>query len=125
MSKGNDPKLERTWRRRVERQRVSGLTARSYCAKHRLSEPSFYAWRRIIAQRDQANGQAGRVAPARRPRRKRKSQPAFLPVVVAAPVVAEAPIDIRLRTGQRLRVRAGCDRKLLAEVVALLEGRSC
>jgi len=30
-----------------------------------------------------------------------------------------------LSNGHRMRVRAGCDRGLLAEVVGLLEGKSC
>ena len=33
---------------------------------------------------------------------------------------ADAGIEIELRTGQRLRVRRGCDRQLLSEVVAVL-----
>jgi hypothetical protein len=52
--------------------------------------------------------------------------PAFVPVtVVEAPVHSNTAIDIRLVSGHRLRVRAGCDRRLLAEVVAVLEGKSC
>jgi hypothetical protein len=42
----------------------------------------------------------------------------------------ETPIDIHLADGHRVRVRAGCDRLLLADVLALLrqstpEGRPC
>ena len=46
----------------------------------------------------------------------------------------EAPIDIRVVEGHRVRVRSGCDRTLLADVLAMLrqsaergpaEGGSC
>ncbi len=30
----------------------SGLTIRAFCERHHLSQPSFYAWRRAIQQRD-------------------------------------------------------------------------
>jgi transposase-like protein len=110
--KSPDPKREQLWRRHLQRQQSSGLTARDYCACHDLHESAFYFWRRTIAERDRAS--------------QAKQPPAFVPVtaVETAPP-ADAPIDVRLRGGQRLRVRAGCDRRLLADLVALLEGRPC
>ena len=50
--------------------------------------------------------------------------------VIGAPTSQDAPIDIRLAGGHRVRVRAGCDRGLLADVLALLRdtrvgGRPC
>jgi hypothetical protein len=52
--------------------------------------------------------------------------PTFVPVTMLEESrKADAAIDIRLTSGQRLRVRSGCDRQLLAEVIDLLEGRSC
>jgi transposase-like protein len=109
-----DPRLEQTWRQHLQRQEASGQTARAYCRQHGLAETAFHYWRRTIAQRDR---QARRSSPV----------PAFVPVVVAgrAPGADGASIDIRLAGGHRLRVRAGCDRDLLAAVLALLEGRPC
>ena len=53
-------------------------------------------------------------------------KPSFLPVtVVNLPVPPPSVIDIRLANGHRLRVRAGCDRQLLADIVAVLEGKPC
>jgi hypothetical protein len=113
--KSRDPKRERFWRRHVKRQRASGLTIRDYCAGLNLPESSFHFWRREIAVRDQQR-EAARLTAA----------PAFVPVtIVEPPTVANAAIDIKLAGGHRLRVRAGCDRQLLAEVVAVLEGRPC
>jgi transposase-like protein len=44
---------ERFWRRMVRVWRRSGLSVRAFCAEHDVAEPSFYAWRRIVAERDQ------------------------------------------------------------------------
>ena len=108
-----DLKLEQTWRQHLERQRASGQTARAYCRRHDLAETAFHYWRRTIAERDRV---ARRATPV----------PAFVPVVVAGrSPAADAPIDIRLAGGHRLRVRSGCDRELLAAVLALLGGRPC
>jgi hypothetical protein len=47
-----DPAKEKYWRRLLRMWRRSGLTGRDFCAEHKLSEPSFYAWKREIARRD-------------------------------------------------------------------------
>jgi hypothetical protein len=114
-----DPQREQFWRQHVEQQRASGQSIRSYCSANRLREPSFYAWRSLLAKRDREG-----VA----------SSPAFVPVaVVDAPprCSGESPIDIRTTSGCRVRVRSGCDRQLLAAVLVLLsppthgEARPC
>jgi hypothetical protein len=118
MARHRDLKRERTWRQHIERQRRSGRTLRDYCSDHELTESAFYRWRRIIAERD---GAAGVLAPAS------TALPAFVPVaVIDAPARrTSSPIDVCLADGRRVRVRSGCDRELLATVLALLEGRSC
>jgi transposase len=115
---------EQAWRRHFAGQRAGGLTIRDYCRRHGLKEPSFYSWRRIIGERDR---QAAATAPHP------PAAPAFLPVaVVDAPARPhDPPIEIRLAGGQHVRVRAGCDRALLADVLAILrtapkpEARPC
>ena len=47
-----DPKLEQFWRAKLTAWQASGLNVRDFCRKHRLTEPSFYAWRRELAARD-------------------------------------------------------------------------
>jgi hypothetical protein len=116
MAQGNprSAKLETTWRRHLKRQRSSGLTIRDYCSAHDLHESAFYFWRRAIAARDRATT----AEPA--------SLPAFVPVqVVEASAAPKSVIAIRLASGHRLRVSAGCDRQLLTDVVAALEGKPC
>ena len=108
-----DLKLEQSWRRHLQRQRAGGFTVRQYCREQQLTESAFYFWRRTIAERD-------RQAESDR-------RPAFVPVVMTdqPTSTSDTPIEIRLANGRRLRVRAGCDRALLADVVTLLEGRPC
>jgi hypothetical protein len=122
MAQGNarDPKLERVWRRHLRRQLASGVTVRDYCLEYELRESAFYFWRREIAERDRACAEVELAMASG------QSAPAFLPVtVVEAPAPTPTAVDIRLSNGHRLRVRAGCDRQLLADVVAVLEGKSC
>ena len=50
---GRSAAKERFWRERVAAWRASGLAVRAYCVRQRLAEPSFYAWRRELARREQ------------------------------------------------------------------------
>jgi hypothetical protein len=100
------------WRQVLRQWRGSGLSARGFCERQRIPESQFWWWKRRLA----GEGEAVPV----------QSEPAFVPVTIVEPSAPSRPaIDIRLSSGHRLRVRAGCDRQLLAEVVAVLEGRSC
>ena len=116
-----DVNREQVWRRHLEQQRSSGLTARAYCRANALQESAFFFWKKEIAKRDRES--AAQPNPA----------PAFVPVAVIDPPAesrTDAPIDIRLAEGHRVRIRSGCDRGLLADVLAMLrrsasEGRPC
>jgi transposase-like protein len=116
---------EQFWRRHIDRQRAGRLSIRDYCDRQGLHEHSFYSWRRTIAERDH-DGEAASSPPP-------LGAPAFLPVaVVDRPTrLPDSPIEIRLVDGRRVRIRAGCDRALLADVLAILhavtkpEDRSC
>ena len=43
---------EQWWRRQVRQWRSSGLSVRAFAPQQGLSEPSFYAWRRTLAERE-------------------------------------------------------------------------
>jgi transposase-like protein len=115
---------EQFWRRHIDRQRASRLSIRDYCDRHGLHEHSFYSWRRSIAERDR-DGKAALSPPL--------GAPAFLPVaVVDCPTrLPDSPIEICLVDGRRVRIHAGCDRALVADVLAILhaatkpEARPC
>jgi len=109
-----DLNRERMWRRHIAKQPGSGQTVRAYCETHRLRETSFYFWRAEIAKRDREAAAEPKAAAA-----------AFVPVaVIDSPARRESPIDVRLVGGHRVRIRSGCDRELLADVLKLLHGES-
>ena len=104
-----DPALERRWRDLIARWERSDLTVRDFCFDHRISEPSFYAWRRELAARDREARQATPPLPT------------LVPVRVAPPTV----IEVVLPTGVVVRVPAGADPAAVAQLVAALGARPC
>src|SRR5262245_6868841 len=121
-----DPAKERRWRRLLRQWRRSGLTGRDCCSQHSLPEPSFYAWKREIAKRDQARrtaSQATARGSAQAPRPSADALPAFPPVTVHA--VASSALKVVLSGGRLLRVHGGFDAEVLRQLVAVLEERSC
>ena len=99
---------EQFWRRMVRQCRSSGQSVRAFCEEHGLSEPSFYAWRRTLAARDDA---------ALR----------FVPVQVTPepqPIMADGSagaVELVLSAGRRLRIGPGFDGPTLTRLLALLE----
>ena len=118
-----DPAKEKYWRRMLRLWLRSGQTGRDFCATHGLSEPSFYAWRREIAQRDQQERQATKPAPCP-PSSARAPLPTFVKVTVAAEAVP-APLEIGVAHGRRVRVHPGFDADLLRQLLRVLEEPSC
>ena len=52
MGKSNEK--EEFWRLVIEEQGASGLSVRAFCEREGVSEPSFYAWRKRLRDRDEA-----------------------------------------------------------------------
>jgi len=127
-----DGDKERFWRRVVRQWRRSGRTIREFCDEGGLAEPSFYAWRRTIAERDREASEAGR-RPRRgscRPGRKRSDRaagpPVFVPVRVASAAPASTtPIEVVLGQGRVVRVAPGFDVATLRQLLAVLEEPRC
>jgi transposase-like protein len=108
---------ERFWRRMLRLWRHSGQSIREFCTKHELAEPSFYAWRRVIGERDRqaaqpsdSDGQA-------------QDQPAFVPLCVLP--TATTALELVLGQGRVVRVPAGFDAATLRQLLAVLEEPSC
>lgn len=120
-NRNRDLARERTWRGRLARQAASGLSVRAFCQRERLSEASFYAWRRTISQRD------GEGKPVLR-------RPAFVPAVLTGSVLTgsavtieprrEETIQIELAGGRLLRLPDSMEASRLAELVLALEARA-
>jgi hypothetical protein len=102
--KPRDARKEQQWRRWIQRWETSDLTVADFCARHHLSQPNFYSWRRRLQQRDAA-------------------VPAFVPVRIVPdqPPVSPPPIEVVLTGGRRLRVAAGFDPAMLRQLLALIE----
>jgi hypothetical protein len=113
---GRDGGKAQFWRRVLRDWRGSDLTIRDFCTRRGLSEPSFYAWRRTLAERDQA---------ARgRPVQRDAAAPLFVPVRVTA--VVPVPVEVVLGSGRVIRVLPGFDAATVRQLVAVLEeGPSC
>jgi hypothetical protein len=113
---------ERFWRRLVSRQPASGLSIRGWCARRRVSEPSFYAWRRELARRDAERRSDLDVA----------SSPKFIELRVPAAAAPESawsagPAAIQLLvSGARIEVGPGFDDETLRRLLGVLrETASC
>jgi hypothetical protein len=125
-----DAAKERRWRRLLGQWRRSGRTGRDFCAEQQLSEPSFYAWKREIARRDQERTAATRTTRPQAPTRTKASRrpaatalPAFLPVTVEA--AGACALEVVVAHGRLLRVRAGFDAAVLRRLLAVLEEPAC
>jgi hypothetical protein len=104
---------------------------RAFCRREGLSEPSFYGWKRTIAERDK---EASARKPARPGKKHRKSsarqshgsatgddQGMFVPVTVMDQLVAETSLEIVAPGGWRVRVQRGFDAKMLTDVLDALQ----
>jgi hypothetical protein len=115
---------ERFWRRTLQQWRRSGLSVRAFCAEHGLAEPSFYAWRRIIAQRDQEGSRVpdGRGARCPEPASDAAADdaPVFVPLRVID-VAAQVVFEVVLERGRVVRVLRGFDTETLRQLLAVLE----
>ncbi len=113
-----DPRLEAYWRKKLRRQRKSGLSVREFCAREGVPESACRAWHRIIQQRDLER---------RGPEHAESSPPpAFLPVLVANSNDQDAsggvmPITIELRGGRVMRLPAAMPSAQLAAVLRAVE----
>ena len=102
---------------------------REFCRAEGLRESAFYFWRRKLKRGSQPSGTVGQSPPkaSRRLSEPRRGTPSFLPVHVVADAKVEAAhgVEIVLAHGRSVRVPAGFDRQTLADVLAVLEVRSC
>jgi hypothetical protein len=104
---------EARWRGLLAAQRKSGLSVRAFCARERVTEPSFYAWRREIGLRDQEKAGAAMQSSA------------FVPVMVAGNGAGqEEQVTIEVRGGRVLHVPATLPAARVTELVRAVEAAS-
>ena len=103
-SRNRDPEREQFWRQMVAGLKTSGQSVRAYCASRRISQASYYFWKRTLAARPSA-----------------LPTPAF----AAVRVVADPLFEIVLPAGLVVRVPVGTDPVVVARLVAALGGSPC
>jgi len=105
-----DPSVRARWQQQLQRFDQSGLSASAFCARHRLSLPSFYSWRRRLRHTQTSD----QPQPA----------PHFVPVHLL-PAAAPAPVELLLPAGAVLRLTPRCDLAFVRSLVESLGGASC
>jgi transposase-like protein len=105
------------WRDVHRRQRQSGKSVSAFCREQGLSQPSFYAWQRTLAERDQQASSP--------PVTGRSHLPAFVPVcVTSAPLSSSSTaslLEVVVGRGRVIRVSPGFDPAALRSLLAVLE----
>lgn len=132
MSRRFDLDKQQRWLGWVRGWQRSQLSIRDYCARHHLSEPSFYSWKRVLAER-------GLLAPSDTTTQTNtantnattNASPATSLFVVATlgetreigavpQTLAPQPLEVVLPDGLAVRVAAGFDAVTLQRLLALL-----
>jgi transposase-like protein len=111
--RGEGGSKERFWRGMVARwERTRGQSIRAFCGEHGLSEASFYAWRRTVAERDRLAAREDQL-------------PTFVPLRVA-PAAAPASAGLEVVVGSEVvRVPPDFDAAALRRLLTVLrEGPS-
>jgi hypothetical protein len=99
-------KPEPFWRDLIDRWKASGQSIATFCAAHRVSQATFYAWRKRLAARA-------------------RSTPRTAPAFAAVRVVPDAAAEVILPTGLVVRVPIGTDPVVVARLIAAIGGGAC
>jgi hypothetical protein len=99
-----DLRKEQQWRQWIRQWQTSGLSVRDFCDRHALSQATFYAWRRLLRQRDADTTPFVAVQ-----------------VVTDPPTPPAPPLEVVLASGRCLRVSSGFDPHSLRQLLAVLE----
>jgi transposase-like protein len=117
MAQRPDSRTARLWLERIRLWQQSQLSVSDFCQRRRLSQPSFYSWRRVLRERGLVDNVVHVSSAA--------TTPAFLKVTVNADGSMAPAIELVLGKGRLLRVRPGFDADLLRQLVRVLEEPSC
>lgn len=97
------------WAERLERFRRSGQTIAQFCAAEGVSPPSFYVWKRTLADRAPSPDAV---------------TPALVPIRLT-PSPAGPPIEVVFASGTVLRFPVDARPEVIAAIVHAVEARLC
>jgi transposase-like protein len=114
-----DAEKEAFWRDVVRRQVGSGTAVKEFCRREGLAESSFYAWRRIVVQRDDR-----KTTPAAKKAKRQKTTPTFVPIIATGRMYNRDEIVLELGGGRKLRLDAEISATRLAAIVHAIESEA-
>jgi transposase len=117
MARKKNTEKELHWRKMVDRHAGSGLSIRQFCEKERISQPSFYAWRKRLLRG------APDARPARKPRRrtdKLGNGREFIPLRLRDSTSA---LEVIHPLGYQVRVTGEVNLTALRQVLEVLDER--
>ena len=109
---------EAYWRDIVKRQARSELSVRRFCAEQDISEPSFYGWRKKLAQRDQEVSTSFRSS--KNGSADSGNGQAFIPLAVTD---SGPTLEVVHPLGYRVRITGEVNAKSLKQVLDALDQR--
>lgn len=122
MAQLRDAAKEQYWRGVIQRFEASGLGARRFCDRERISERRLHWWRRTLRLRDGGPVRRPRGAGVSRPRHGHDDQAgdaSFLPVHI--PFSLGSPIEVVHPRGHVIRVPAVFDPTALGRIMAVID----
>ena len=117
MAGTNSAEKQLRWGKILKRQAASGLSVRKFCATEAISEPSFYAWRRKLGQR-QTDGQ--RPPTSRHRQDVSRDDRLFVPLTL---LEATSTLEIIHPCGCRIQVTGDVNPVALRHVIEALDQR--
>ena len=95
------------WQMVIETWQNSGMSVAKFCRAEGLSEGAFYNWRKKLSHVASRQNESSQSNPS-----------AF--IKVALPDSKHAPIELKLSSGNILRIHSGADNKTLSIVLSAL-----
>ncbi|HSW67242.1 MAG TPA: hypothetical protein VLH16_01540 [Bacteroidales bacterium] len=93
----------------IETWKSTGLSVRQFCANEKLTEASFYTWRKKLECSNNNENKQDKPKP---------SEPEFIEVTI--PQNNSAAVELVLSSGSTLKIPVGVDAKTLMTIISVL-----